>query len=63
MSIFRQIFQRRPVSTVLDEQLYEARVKALETRAAAEHYMALADMYDRRVQRLEDTRINMSKEQ
>ena len=59
----KQIFRRTPVRTVLDDQLYDARVKALETRAAAEHYLALADMYDRRVQRLQDAIHNTNQEQ
>lgn len=50
----KKLFRRTPVRNVLDDQLYEARIKALESRAAAEYYIALADMYDRRVQRLQD---------
>lgn len=46
----KNLFRRTPVRNVLDDQLYDARIKALESRAAAEHYLALAD----KVQRLQD---------
>ena len=59
----KNLFRRTPVRNVLDDQLYDARIKALESRAAAEHYLALADMYDRRVQRLQDAIYNTNQEQ
>jgi hypothetical protein len=59
----KQLFRRTPVRNVLDDQLYDARIKAIEARAAAEHYLALADMYDRRVQRLQDAIHNTNQEQ
>lgn len=59
----KNLFRRTPVRNVLDDQLYDARIKALESRAAAEHDLALADMYDRRVQRLQDAIHNTNQEQ
>lgn len=59
----KNLFRRTPVRNVLDDQLYDARIKAIEERAAAEHYLALADMYDRRVQRLQDAIQNTNQEQ
>lgn len=59
----KNLFCRTPVRNVLDDQLYDARIKAIESRAAAEHYLALADMYDRRVQRLQDAIHNTNQEQ
>ena len=59
----KNLFRRTPVRNVLDDQLYEARIKALEFRAAAEHYLALADMYDSQVQRLQDAIHNTNQEQ
>ena len=35
--------------------LHEARMNELEHRAAAEHHLALADMYAARIERLEQT--------
>ncbi len=41
------------------EQLYEAQRLLLEHAAAAEHHQALADMYAKRIQRLEPCPVPM----
>lgn len=51
--MLKHLFKKVPPSTVVDEQLHEAKIKALEHEAAAEYYSALAAMYRARIERLE----------
>lgn len=45
-------FRRITPATLTQQQLQEARLNALAHRAAAEHHLALAEMYEKRAQRL-----------
>jgi len=47
------IFFKPSATRIATTHLEDARRSLLEHRAAAEHYEALADMYERRVARLE----------
>lgn len=49
------IFFRVPVKKIVKEQLYEAERAFLEHQAAAEHHAALAEMYRKRAERLNDS--------
>lgn len=46
------LFNPTKPEKVLTDQLYEARRLFLEHAASAEHHKALADMYEKRVERL-----------
>lgn len=47
--------RRTTPETRAAQLLHEARMNELEHRAAAEHHLALADMYAARIKRLEQT--------
>lgn len=53
MSIVSELFKRMPIASLVDEQLYDTQRRLLEHEAAAEHHAALAEMYQRRLQRLQ----------
>jgi hypothetical protein len=50
--MLKTIFRRIKPQDVIENQLYEAEIAALEHEAAAEHHAALAQMYRDRVTRL-----------
>lgn len=47
------LFRRPSHQKYVADQVAEARLAALEHRAAAEHHAALAEMYEHRVDRLQ----------
>jgi len=53
MTTLAEMFNRMPLAKLVEEQLYDAQRQLLDHAAAAEHHLALADMYQNRVQRLQ----------
>lgn len=51
--MLKSLFTKVQPSKVIEDQLHEARIQALEHEAAAEHHAALAKMYRDRIERLE----------
>ena len=47
------LFKRTPVTSIMQDKLYEAQRGLIEHQAAAEHHTALASMYRLRVMRLQ----------
>ena len=54
MSSLFSLFTRPAASKITDEQLYDAQIKLAEHAAAAEHHAALAEMYRKRIARLNE---------
>lgn len=50
--MLKTIFRRIRPQDVIETQIYEAEIAALEHAAAAEHHAALASMYRVRIERL-----------
>ena len=46
------LFHRTPIKVIVEEQLYDAKRKFIEHKAAAEHHDAIAEMYQQRIKRL-----------
>lgn len=54
--LIRRLFVRPSVLDLIDDELYEAKVSALEAAKNAESWANLRDTLQQRVQRLEETR-------
>jgi len=50
--MLNQLFTRIQPAKIIENQLHEANIKALEYEASAEYYAALAKMYRDRIDRL-----------
>ena len=51
--MLKNIFARIQPSKVIEDQLHDAKIQALQHEAASEHHAALALMYRSRVERLQ----------
>lgn len=52
LTMIKQIFARIQPTKVIEDQLHDAKIQALQHEAAAEHHAALAQMYRKRIDRL-----------
>lgn len=61
LNYFCSIFRRVTASQVINNQVYEAEIKALQYEAMAERSAALAAMYRERIDRLNGLKVETAK--
>lgn len=52
--MIRQLFRRTPITTLVEDRLYQAERDLLDAEAAYEHACAMLTMYTDRVERLKE---------
>lgn len=53
MKFFKEIRQPKTIRQTIEEEIYQAQLDRLNAKASAEHWLAMANMMDERVRRLE----------